>query len=176
MKKTTSNLMICAMVFAVALVIANVVTAKTVQTGVPLFGSTILVPSAVVCYCITFLMTDVVGEIWGPKEARTIVLGGFACADRFGRIEFRKYGSSPVCEIPETLRFSADLSEYACAVTALTYTDDYGRDTAVNFPKSTPVNTELNLHFTGNNFFFGEGSFQSQGIFVNYHRVVFAGQ
>ncbi len=79
MKKTNTNLMICAMVFAVALVIANVVTAKTVQTGIPLFGSTILVPSAVVCYCITFLMTDVVGEIWGPKEARTIVLGGFAC-------------------------------------------------------------------------------------------------
>ncbi len=79
MKKTTTNLMICAMVFAVALVIANVVTAKTVQTGIPLFGSTILVPSAVVCYCITFLMTDIVGEIWGRKEARTIVIGGFAC-------------------------------------------------------------------------------------------------
>ena len=79
MKKTNANLMICAMVFAVALVIANVVTAKTVQTGIPLFGSTILVPSAVVCYCVTFLMTDFVGEIWGRKEARTIVFGGFAC-------------------------------------------------------------------------------------------------
>ena len=79
MKKTTTNLMICAMVFAVALVIANVVTAKTVQTGIPLFGSTVLVPSAVVCYCVTFLMTDVVGEIWGKEEARAIVLGGFGC-------------------------------------------------------------------------------------------------
>ena len=79
MKKTNINLMICAMVFAVALVIANVVTAKTVQTGIPLFGSTILVPSAVVCYCVTFLMTDVVGEIWGPKEAQAIVFGGFGC-------------------------------------------------------------------------------------------------
>ena len=79
MKKTNTNLMICAMVFAVALVIANVVTAKTVQTGIPLFGSTILVPSAVVCYCITFLMTDVVGEIWGRKEAQTIVFSGFGC-------------------------------------------------------------------------------------------------
>lgn len=79
MKKTNTNLMICAMVFAVALVISNVVTAKTVQTGIPLFGSTILVPSAVVCYCITFLMTDIVGEIWGPAEARTIVFAGFGC-------------------------------------------------------------------------------------------------
>ena len=79
MKKANTNLMLCAMVFAVALVISNVITAKTVQTGVPLFGSTILVPSAVICYCITFLMTDVIGEIWGRAEARTVVLGGFAC-------------------------------------------------------------------------------------------------
>ncbi len=79
MKKTNTNLMLCAMVFAVALVISNVITAKTVQTGIPLFGSTILVPSAVICYCVTFLMTDVIGEIWGRKEAKTVVLGGFGC-------------------------------------------------------------------------------------------------
>ena len=79
MKKTSTNLMLCAMVFAVALVISNVITAKTVQTGVPLFGSTILVPAAVICYCVTFLMTDVVGEIWGRAEARAVVLGGFLC-------------------------------------------------------------------------------------------------
>ena len=79
MKKTNTNLMLCAMVFAVALVVSNVITAKTVQTGIPLFGSTILVPSAVICYCVTFLMTDVIGEIWGRKEAQTVVFGGFAC-------------------------------------------------------------------------------------------------
>ena len=44
MKSTPRNLMICGMVFAVALVISNVLSAKTVQTGIPLFGSTILVP------------------------------------------------------------------------------------------------------------------------------------
>lgn len=79
MKKTNTNLMLCAMVFAMALVISNVVTAKTVLTGISLFGSPVLVPSAVICYCITFLMTDVVGEIWGAKEARFIVLGGLMC-------------------------------------------------------------------------------------------------
>ena len=79
MKKNTTNLMLCAMVFAVALVVSNVITAKTIQTGIPLFGSTILVPSAVICYCITFLMTDVIGEIWGREEARNVVIGGFIC-------------------------------------------------------------------------------------------------
>lgn len=79
MKKSTTNLMLCAMVFAVALVISNVITAKTVQTGIPLFGSAILVPAAVICYCVTFLMTDVIGEIWGRKEAQAVVFGGFGC-------------------------------------------------------------------------------------------------
>ena len=78
MKKTNTNLMLCAMAFAVALVISNVIAGKTIQTGIPLFGSTILVPAAVICYCVTFLITDVIGEIWGAKEARTVVLGGFA--------------------------------------------------------------------------------------------------
>ena len=79
MKKTNTNLMLCAMVFAVALVISNVITAKTIQTGIPLFGSTILVPSAVICYCVTFLMTDVIGEIWGREEAGHTVRLGFIC-------------------------------------------------------------------------------------------------
>ena len=71
--------MVCAMVFAVALVISNVVTAKTIATGIPLFGSTIALPGAAVCYAITFLMTDVVGEVWGRKEAQAIVYAGFGC-------------------------------------------------------------------------------------------------
>lgn len=79
MRKTQKNLLLCGMVFAVSLVIANVVTAKTIQTGIPLFGSTIALPGAAVCYAITFLMTDVVGELWGKKEAKVIVLCGFIC-------------------------------------------------------------------------------------------------
>ena len=79
MRKTQRNLMICAMIFGVSLVIANVITAKTVQTGIPLFGGTIMIPCAVIAYPVTFLMTDVISELWGPKEARTVVFVGFGC-------------------------------------------------------------------------------------------------
>ena len=75
MKKTTNNLILCNMLFAVSLVIANVVTAKTIETGIPLFGGTIQLPGAAVCYAITFLMTDVIGEIWGKKEANVRSVG-----------------------------------------------------------------------------------------------------
>lgn len=77
MKKTNKNLILLNMIFAVSLVIANVVTAKTIDTGIPLFGSTIILPGAALCYAITFLMTDVIGEIWGKKEANQTVKWGF---------------------------------------------------------------------------------------------------
>ena len=79
MKRTERNLMLCGMVFVAALVTSNVIASKTIQTGIPLFGTTIVVPAAVLCYCLTFLMTAVVGEIWGRAEAQRIVWAGFVC-------------------------------------------------------------------------------------------------
>lgn len=79
MKKTNNNLILLNMIFAVSLVISNVVTAKTIATGVSLFGTTVTLPGAALCYAITFLMTDVIGEIWGKKEANRAVLSGFFC-------------------------------------------------------------------------------------------------
>lgn len=79
MKKTNRNLMLCGMMFAVALVVSNMIAAKTIETGFELFGSAVLVPSAVICYFLTFLMTDVVGELWGRREAGLIVKWGFVC-------------------------------------------------------------------------------------------------
>ena len=77
MKKTNSNLIGINMVFVVALVISNVVTAKLFSTGIMLFGNILTLPGAAVCYAITFLATDVIGEIWGKKEANRTVRWGF---------------------------------------------------------------------------------------------------
>ena len=79
MKKTPANLVRLAMLFAVALVVSNVVTAKTVDTHIPFLTSTLSFPGAVFCYAVTFLATDVVGELWGKKEAQTIVWTGLVC-------------------------------------------------------------------------------------------------
>lgn len=77
MKKTNSNLIGINMVFVVALVISNVVTAKLFATGLTLFGVPLTLPGAAVCYAITFLATDVIGEIWGKGEANRTVRWGF---------------------------------------------------------------------------------------------------
>ena len=78
MKKTPENLLALGMLFAVALVLSNVVAAKVVATPVPFPGGTLVIPGAVFCYAITFLATDVVGEVWGKREARAVVRWGFA--------------------------------------------------------------------------------------------------
>lgn len=76
MKKTESNLMLLTTIFAVSLVISNVVTAKLFDTGLTIFGVPIGLPGAAVCYAVTYLMTDVIGEIWGREQAnKTVVLG-----------------------------------------------------------------------------------------------------
>ena len=72
MFKTTRNLVIVSSFFVVALVLSNVLAAKVVQIG------PVELPADVIAYSITFLMADVVSEIWGRKEAHILVGVGFA--------------------------------------------------------------------------------------------------
>lgn len=54
-------------IFITSLLIANVVTAKILN----IFG--LIVPGAAICYAITFLMTDLMSEIYGKKAADQLV-------------------------------------------------------------------------------------------------------
>lgn len=63
--------------FIVSLVVSNVITGKVIDTGLSLFGNPITVAGAIVCYPICYLITDIVGELWGKQEANKIVKYGF---------------------------------------------------------------------------------------------------
>lgn len=76
MKKTQNNLVLVSMLFVVALVVSNVVTVKLIQTGLTLGGIAVLLPGAALAYSVTFLMSDVVAEIWGKAQAKTLVVFG----------------------------------------------------------------------------------------------------
>lgn len=77
MKKTTNNLILLYMIFGMSLVIANVIAPKLFVTGVVLFGRNIALTAGIVVYPITFLITDVVGELFGRAEANRVVRFGF---------------------------------------------------------------------------------------------------
>lgn len=60
-------------IFITSLIVANILASKVVT-----FWGFVL-PAAVVAYPLTFLMTDVIGEIWGKEEANRTVRNGFIC-------------------------------------------------------------------------------------------------
>lgn len=70
LRKTTENLIFLNCFFIASLLIANVVACKVIH----LIG--LIIPAAVVAYPITFLCTDIIGEIWGKEEANKTVRYG----------------------------------------------------------------------------------------------------
>lgn len=70
MRKNTQNLILLNCFFVASLIIVNVVASKLVN----ICG--FIVPAAMVVYPVTFLCTDVIGEIWGKAEANKTVRNG----------------------------------------------------------------------------------------------------
>ena len=65
--------------FLVAVFIASLVMANILATKLFSIGEFIL-PAGVIAYPITFLMTDVISEVWGKKVVTRVVWVGFFCS------------------------------------------------------------------------------------------------
>ncbi len=77
MEKSDNNLIMLNTVFVVSIVIANVVGCKVIDTGLSLFGLPLSLSGGAITYAFTFLCTDIIGEMWGKKEATAAVRRGF---------------------------------------------------------------------------------------------------
>ena len=78
MKKTTNNLIILITLFVSALITSNIISSNgMILTNFYIGNIQLLAPAAVLAYAITFLMTDIIGQIWGKKQANFAVLCGF---------------------------------------------------------------------------------------------------
>lgn len=73
MNKDTKILITLSAVFISMLVISNVIAVKTISIA-GMVG-----PAAVICYSLTFAITDTLSEIWGKKTTQFIVMIGFLC-------------------------------------------------------------------------------------------------
>lgn len=67
MYKTSRNFTIVTAVFVVCLVLSNIIAAKVIQIGF------VELPAAIIVYPLTYLCTDIIGEIWGKKSARFVI-------------------------------------------------------------------------------------------------------
>ena len=79
MKRTEKNLYLLYRLFGVALITANCIASKLMILPFQMFGSAVTITCGVIVYPITFLDTDILGEIWGKKEAGLAVKFGFIC-------------------------------------------------------------------------------------------------
>lgn len=78
MKRTDGNLVMLNIIFVVSIIIANVVGCKIINTGLYIGGIELAMSGGAITYAFTFLCTDVIGELWGKKEANAAVWRGFA--------------------------------------------------------------------------------------------------
>ncbi|MBO7734279.1 MAG: queuosine precursor transporter [Methanobrevibacter sp.] len=77
MKKTNENLLLVHVIFVISIVIANIVGCKVINLGITLFGLPLSLSGGAITYAFTFLCTDIIGEIWGKKDAQRAVKYGF---------------------------------------------------------------------------------------------------
>lgn len=78
MKKTENNLILLIVIFVVSLLTANIISSNgMINTGITIGNITLSTSAGLLAYAITFLMTDVIGQIWGKKEANRTVIYGF---------------------------------------------------------------------------------------------------
>jgi uncharacterized integral membrane protein (TIGR00697 family) len=71
LQRVENYLSLLACIYAGSLVVAAVMASKIIVVG------PIVVPAGVLAYCLTFLITDVISEVWGKERAQTVVMGGF---------------------------------------------------------------------------------------------------
>ena len=84
MKKTNRNLLIITVVFVTSLITSNIISSNgMIYTSIYLGGIQLLAPAAVLAYAMTFLCTDVIGQVWGKEESSMAVklglLGQLIC-------------------------------------------------------------------------------------------------
>ena len=65
------------LILLVALFVTSVTTANVLAGKVVAFGDYVILPAAVVTYAFTFLLTDIIGELYGKRVAQQAVFFGF---------------------------------------------------------------------------------------------------
>ena len=77
MDKMNRNLIILITIFVTALLTANIISSNgMIITNINLGDIKLLAPGAVLAYAITFLITDIIGQNYGKKEANLAIICG----------------------------------------------------------------------------------------------------
>jgi hypothetical protein len=66
-------------VFITCLITANIIVVKPISLGVTLFGVPLSLPAAIVIFPISYIIGDILTEVYGYRLARRVIWLGFFC-------------------------------------------------------------------------------------------------
>ena len=105
---------------------------------------------------------DFAASCWDEVRQIAQLMGGFAFANRSGKIEFRKFGTASVLTIDADRRFSLKLSEYPFSVDAVSYTDRDGKTYISPSQSGTAV-----IGFTDNKYIYTDDSAEQYAVWID---------
>ena len=70
-KREEKIFVLLAIIFVTLLVVSNIIAAKLISIA------GLIVPAAVLCYALTFLLSDTIAEIWGKERTMYVIKLGF---------------------------------------------------------------------------------------------------
>lgn len=76
-ERTEKALLVLSGFFIASLVLTNLIAGRFFTLKIPLLGINWALSSGIIAYPITFLVTDVISEVYGEKRAKTLVKTGF---------------------------------------------------------------------------------------------------
>jgi len=66
-------------IFVTCLITANIIAVKPISFGVSLFGLPVSLPAAIVIFPVSYIVGDILTEVYGYRQARRVIWLGFFC-------------------------------------------------------------------------------------------------
>jgi len=77
--KVSHRFVIVAAVFITCLITANIIVVKPVGLGFSLFGLDVSLPAAIIIFPLSYIVGDILTEVYGYRLARRVIWLGFLC-------------------------------------------------------------------------------------------------
>jgi len=66
-------------IFITSLITANIIAVKPIGFGISLFGVPVSLPAAIIIFPVSYIVGDILTEVYGYRLARRVIWLGFAC-------------------------------------------------------------------------------------------------
>jgi uncharacterized integral membrane protein (TIGR00697 family) len=77
--KVSHRFVIVTAIFVTCLITANIIVIKPIALGINLFGLPVSLPAAIVIFPLSYIVGDILTEVYGYRLARRVIWLGFLC-------------------------------------------------------------------------------------------------